>query len=434
MMKQYDSYKDSGIEWIGEIPSHWEVKKHKHSISILSGYPFDSDKFNSENGKPLIRIRDITSGYIETYYDGSYDDKYVIRKGDLLIGMDGDFNLRWWDNEEGLLNQRCCKIIEPFHVSKRYLYYILPSELKVINDLTYFTTVKHLSNSDILDNKTLLPPLSEQEHIVSYLDDKTTKIDELIQKKLRKIDLLKEYRTSLINTVVTKGLNSNVPMKDSGIEWIGEIPSHWEKNKLKNLIIQKPDNGLFKKKDDFGEGVRFVNVSDLFNLNNIIDVESLVRVSVSDNELNKSELELGDIFFVRSSLKLEGIGVSSIILNMIEPVVFDCHIIRIKPNKFLIFPKFLIYLLNTLSYRSYLVSISETVTMTTISQDKIKDLILSFPPTSEQEHIVSYLDEKTSQIDKTIDMEKKKIELLKEYRQSLISNVVTGKINISETV
>jgi type I restriction enzyme S subunit len=429
-MKHYDSYKDSGIEWISEIPSHWDVKKHKHSISILSGYPFDSDKFNSENGKPLIRIRDITSGYIETYYDGSYDDKYVIRKGDLLIGMDGDFNLRWWDNEEGLLNQRCCKIIEPFHVSKRYLYYILPSELKVINDLTYFTTVKHLSNSDILDNKTLLPPLSEQEHIVSYLDDKTTKIDELIQKKLRKIDLLKEYRTSLINTVVTKGLNPNVPMKDSGIEWIGEIPSHWEKSRLDFLFRLYGRVGWKSLKSDeyVEDGYVFLSTPNIKDkVINYVDVNYITKERYDESP--EIMLENGDVLLVKDGSTL---GIVNIVVDLPRPSTVNSSIGVLKKISDKISPMFMYYHLTSDYHQNIINRIKGGMGVPHLFQSDIKKFYVILPPISEQEHIVSYLDEKTSQIDKTIDIEKKKIEHLKEYRQSLISNVVTGKIKVIE--
>ena len=127
-------------------------------------------------------------------------------------------------------------------MSRRFLHYILPNELQIINDLTYYTTVKHLSIYDVYDTDTIQPPLHEQEQIVEYLDRKTTLIDSMIEKTVRKIELLKEKRTSLINEVVTKGLNPDVEMKDSGVEWIGEIPSHWEIRKGSTIGVFSKGN------------------------------------------------------------------------------------------------------------------------------------------------------------------------------------------------
>ena len=262
-MERYDSYKDSGVDWIGEIPSHWMVTKHKYHLQLQNGYPFKSELFDPEEGFPLIRIRDITSGKIETFYKGDFEEEYVVKEGDLLIGMDGDFNTRTWDGVNGLLNQRCCSVKEGRKVSRRFLHYILPNELQIINDLTYYTTVKHLSIYDVYDTETIQPPLHEQEQIVEYLDRKTTLIDSLIEKTVRKIELLKEKRTSLINEVVTKGLNPDVEMKDSGVEWIGEIPSHWGVTKHKyHLQLQ---NGYPFKSELFDpeEGFPLIRIRDI---------------------------------------------------------------------------------------------------------------------------------------------------------------------------
>ena len=430
MMRTYDSYKDSEIEWIGEIPRHWESSKLKYDVLLVMGQSPDSDNYiDIDNGNPFLQGN---TEFGLTYPSNNKWTKQVTKMtkiGDLLYSVRGSLGEMNWSDKEYCIGRGLCGI-RPIYLDKKYTFYLFLTLKEEIKSIGVGSTFLSISTDDLKNLFYFKPPLTEQEQIVSYLDEKTSLIDEMVEKKKRKIELLKEYRTSLINTVVTKGLNPDVPMKDSGIEWIGEIPRHWVVGRLKHLLIEKPDNGLFKRKEEFGNGVKFVNVSNLFNYNNKVDVESLERVSVSNIELDKSGLEDGDIFFVRSSLKLEGIGVSSIVDRVEEPIVFDCHIIRIKSDKSKIVPNYLISLLNSQSYRTYLISVSETVTMTTISQDKIKDMVFYYPPLPEQEQIVSYLDEKTSEIDKIIELENKKIELLKEYRQSLISNVVTGKIKV----
>ena len=416
-MKRYDSYKDSGVEWIGEIPSHWINSKYKFHTNILSGFPFKSDLFDNEDGFPILRIRDITSGSSETFYKGDYQEEYVVKKGDLLIGMDGDFNIRWWNNYDVLLNQRCCSIKEFESVKRRFLFYVLPFDLQVINDLTYYTTVKHLSNSDIYNSSLVIPPLSEQQQIVSFLDTKTSLIDSLIEKTQRKIELLKEKRTSLINEVVTKGLNPNVEMKDSGVEWIGEIPSHWIKTKVKYIsdvvrgsILRPVDEPLYF--DENGEWT-YLNISD---------------VSKVEKFLNYGKLRLSELGSTKSrrvepnNLIITGSGtVGKVFINTIPVCVHDgfIPILNLKVNINFMF----YYLINPNLY----VGIGKTNSQKNIYLDEVKEMDISIPSDTEQQKIVEYLDEQTQLIDKTISIEEKRIKLLKEYRQSLISEVVTGK-------
>ncbi|MBU3659554.1 MAG: hypothetical protein FGM14_06780, partial [Flavobacteriales bacterium] len=254
MMRKYDSYKDSGVEWIGEIPSHWDVMRGKEVLKFTNGFPFNSSLFSMDekDGFPLVRIRDLKSENITTFYKGEIVNEALIDDKDFIIGMDGDFNIVKWNKGKALLNQRLCKIEGINQLDTNYLSYSLPFYLKIINDLTYYTTVKHLSNNDLFEQKFLVPPSIEQNTITKYLYQKTTQIDVLIAKKERLIHLLEEERTAIINQAVTKGLpaeerlkaglDPTVTMKDSGIEWLGEIQAHWEVKKLKyvaNLISQK---------------------------------------------------------------------------------------------------------------------------------------------------------------------------------------------------
>lgn len=196
--------KPSGIDWIGDIPTHWAVKRYKYCGNVQYGYPFDSNYFtNEETGFPLIRIRDITSGNIETYYEGNYPKEYIVQKGDVLIGMDGDFNIRIWDNEKALLNQRCCRILDHKQTSKRFMAYYLLNQLKLINDLTWSTTVKHLLAEDIKNIYVTIPSIEEQEQIADYLDSQCRKIDSILKDKQEQLEKIKQHKKSLIYEYVT---------------------------------------------------------------------------------------------------------------------------------------------------------------------------------------------------------------------------------------
>ncbi|MDN3594648.1 restriction endonuclease subunit S [Zunongwangia endophytica] len=195
--------KNSGVEWIGEIPTDWTVSQYKFEAYVQNGFAFKSSLFDKNEGFPILRIRDITKGYTSTYYKGEYEDDYIVRKDDLLIGMDGDYNIRWWENGDVLLNQRCCRIIENENVSRRFLYYTLPFNLQIINDLTYYTTVKHLSSGDIYNARFPLPSFEEQTKIAEHLDHQTKLIDTIITKKQNQIDKLRHFCQSIISEAVT---------------------------------------------------------------------------------------------------------------------------------------------------------------------------------------------------------------------------------------
>jgi type I restriction enzyme S subunit len=222
--------------------------------------------------------------------------------------------------------------------------------------------------------------------------------------------------------------------KDSGGEWLGEIPAHWEVKRLKYAIQNGLVNGLFKKKDQFGSGTKLVNVVNLYRDNFLIDFRSLDRVETEQQEYENFKVLSGDIFFVRSSLKLEGVGASASIVEVPEPTVFECHTVRIRPSLKLIVPKYLINYLNSSLVRQRLIALAETTTMTTIAQPKLAALEVIVPPIPEQYAIAIYLDNETAKIDALISRIREDIEKLKEYSSALISAAVTGKIDVRETI
>ena len=447
-MKVYSSYKDSGVEWIGEIPSHWNLSKLKYHTKIISS-SIDKKYHESFDKYPIIHYNDIVKnkkiGLHQVvnfgYCSEQQFDSFKVLKGDLIVTKDSmDIN-NVCDSSIIIENLEMC--VFGYHLTKfsvkssrlipNYLFYYFnnPMIKKFYLINSNGTTIIGVGKSTFENTPINLPPKETQTQIVLFLDNKTRKIDDLIKKTKKKIALLKEKRTALINTLVTKGLNPHVKMKDSGVEWIGKIPIHWETVKLKYTIKKRPNNGIFKKREEFGDGVPLVNVGDLFNKNNFINKNKLDKVRVDESELEKYEVQNFDVFFVRSSLKLEGIGVSSMIDNIQEPTVFECHIIRVIPEQRTINPYYFNFFLNSYLSRNRLISISQTVTMTTISQEHITSLEILIPPNIEQTQTVKYLDEKTQKIDLSIEKESKRIKLLKEYRSALIAEVVTGKRKVA---
>ena len=244
-----------------QLKDGWRLTKNREFCSIVNGYPCPSEGFNTNGeGIPIVRIRDITSGSTNTYFKGEYPPEQIINTNDLLIGMDGDFNVRLWSSGKALLNQRCCNIRCKDELIKKYLYFVLPIQLKIINELKNSTTVKHLNNEDILDAQIVIP--NKYDHIskiVNYLDSKTKCIDRILSALNDDLEKIIAYRQSLITRAVTKGLDPNVEMKDSGVEWIGNIPKNWLIPTLSHVCRSMrngyvgPTDGLFVP-----DGIKYV--------------------------------------------------------------------------------------------------------------------------------------------------------------------------------
>ena len=213
--------------------------------------------------------------------------------------------------------------------------------------------------------------------------------------------------------------------KPSGVPWLGDVPGHWDVLSLRHAMDGLAMNGLFKKSEEFGRGTPLVNVSDLFQESFAVDVDSLERVACTPEEIEKYAVQEGDLFLVRSSLKLEGIAQFAVARVVKEPTVFECHIVRIRPDLVLTCPLFLSYYLNAPFARQSLVSRSKTTTMTTIDQNEALSTPMLLPLLDEQRAIAAYLDVEAARIDTLIREKNELMGLLKEWRQSVIAEVVT---------
>ena len=241
--RRYPEYKDSGVEWLGEIPAHWSAKRLTDIANLINGFPFDSKWFNRSHGTPLVRIRDLFNTTTEVKWSGDPVPEAEIHNGDILIGMDGDFSVAWWAQGPAFLNQRlCCVRARSVHIGQQFLFFCLPFPLKALNDVTYATTVKHLSSLDVLKFRLPLPPLKEQRAIATFLDRETAKIDGLVERKERLIELLQEKRTALITRAVTQGLDPLTGTSTKGSNVFPVVPKDWILWKIRRLIrrVRRP--------------------------------------------------------------------------------------------------------------------------------------------------------------------------------------------------
>lgn len=403
--KRYDKYKDTNVKWLGKIPEHWGISKLKYLSDIGTG---DKDTINKEeNGIYPFFVRSQNVEKISTY---TYDGEAVLTAGD-GVGVGKVFH---YINGKFAFHQRVYKISDFKKVKAKFFYYYIKENfIKETEVNNAKSTVDSIRLPMIQQFPVVIPSTDEQERIVKFLDKKTLEIDSLIEEKEKLIELLKEKREAIITEAVTKGIDKNVKIKDSGVEWIGNIPIHWGISRLKfkaNIIMgQSPDS---KDVNQNGEGVPFLQGNADFGVINPINYKNFCssanKYSRVDDILMSVRAPVGAI---NISDNIYGIGRG---------------LCAIKSNGFK--NKFLWYLL--LVIREELFSKSKGSTYDSVTIDDVKNIFVIVPNLLEQESIVNYIDKKIGEIDELNNNILIEIKKLKEYRQSLISEVVTGKIDV----
>ena len=419
-MRKYDVYKHSGVEWIGEIPIHWKIKKLCYSFDIIKGkIPHNLLNEKYAGSLPYISMDVIRGGVPKEF---STDDQVVrVDKGDIGILWDGaNSGEVICMSLDGILSSTVSKIIvKDDSLIKIYSYYLLKSYENDFRNNTIGMGIPHINGNHFKESLIILPSIKEQKQIVEFLDSKTSLIDTLIAKTLRKIELLKEIRTSLISEAVTKGLNPNVEMKYSGVEWIGEIPAHWMVSKFKYLTKKEVQYGINVSSDTYKTmGIRFIRTTDIDAFGNLKGK----GVYVDEGDINKSYIiEKFDFLVSRS-----GTLGKTYIHSSEDKMTYGGYLVRFhfgNPTT----SKLIKYYCYTDSFDDWMILNSIVSTIGNINGQKYNNMEVPIPNQNEQKQIVEYLDKQTQLIDKMISVERKKIKLLKEFRQSIISEVVTGK-------
>jgi type I restriction enzyme S subunit len=398
----------------------------KDHVTLINGYPFDSDGFNPTTGMPLIRIRDLLSGSTETFFDGEVPPAVIVRPGDLVVGMDGDFNAVTWSGEPAALNQRLCMLRPQPSLDRGFLGYLIPIPLKAINDVTYSTTVKHLSSLDLLAERIPLPPLSEQRVIAGFLDRETARIDELIAKKRIMLDQLEEHRQSFLAYTVLGATAERLGQSSSGL--YGNKPEMWRETPLRHLGCQVqtgPFGSQLHAEEYIEDGWPVVNPM------NIVDgqIERIASMTITDekrDQLSRHILHEGDIVFGRRG----EMGRAGLVTE--DEVGWLCGTgsLRLRVGGDYLNPHYLKLLLETPPARAYFELSSVGSTMDNLNSE----IVLAFPT------LVPDLGEQISIVRAVEDMRQKtarlrtklyaQIALSLEHRQALVTAAVTGEVDI----
>ncbi|NAS88769.1 restriction endonuclease subunit S [ANME-1 cluster archaeon AG-394-G21] len=402
-MKPYLKYKDSGIEWIGEIPEHWKIVKLKRATQFLYGESLSNE--NRLEGKvPVYGSNGVTG----------YHNEAITKSPCIVIGRKGSFGKVNYSDKE------CFPIDTTFYIDTTathndllWLYYLLLTVR--LDSFSKDSAVPGLNREEAYERIISLPPFSEQQTIANYLDRKTRQIDTLIENKQKQIDLLKEQRAAIINQAVTKGLDPAVKQKDSGIEWLGEIPEHWAVKKLKytiRLINEKVEN-----EDKY---------ELLIALENIEGFTGKLLNGSSSFEGSGNTFKKGDVLFNKLRPYL-----CKVVLTPQDGVAVG-ELLVFRPND-PINNRFLFYRILSTDFISIVNGSTYGAKMPRASWEFIRNLKIPLSPIIEQQTIVDYLDAQTTIMDESIEKRDKQIEHLKEYRTAFISEVVTGKIDVRDS-
>lgn len=434
MFEKYDAYKDSALPSFGNVPKHWDIVP-LCSITTLKSITnvVNEELLSVYLDKGVIRFDDVTEKRTNvTSLDLS---KYqLVEEGDFVLN-----NQQAWRGSVGVSIYR--GIVSPAYlvlklspkVDAKFANYFFRNSAMVsqylINSKGVGTIQRNLYWQHLKRSDVVLPPREEQIEIAEFLNQKTSEIDQAIAIKERQIALLNERKQIVIQKAVTQGLDPNVPMKDSGVEWIGQIPEHWTVSKIRYLGTTQ--NGISAGGDYFGSGYPFVSYGDVYK-NRVLptEVEGLAQSNLSDQK--SFSVKEGDIFFTRTSETIEEIGFTSVCFRTIDKAVFAGFLIRFRPSKKAqLLKEFSKYYFSSAMMRIYFVKEMNLVIRASLSQDLLKNLDVLLPPISEQKKIFEYLENVTEKIDLAISVKQSEIEKLKEYKTTLINDAVTGKIKVA---
>lgn len=436
-MKQYEAYKSTGIEWIGEVPEHWRPYRIKYNTFLkgrIGWQGLKADEFK-DSGYCLITGTDFdNNGGInwnscyrissERFFE---DEQLHIKKGDILLTKDGTIGKLAYIGElpePASLNSHLLIVRQKNDlILNSFLYYVLLSS--VFKNFCYFNQTGSIMSSISQEMfsyfNCFVPTIKEQLAISNYLKEKCGSIDKVIATQEKRVALLNELKQSVISEAVTRGINPNITLKDTGIEWIGEIPEHWEVMPLKRT--GSFGNGLTYSPDDVcdEDGILVLRSSNIQN--DKLCFEDNVYVKDCSDSLMVIP---GDIIICSRNGSASLVGKCAMVENELY-ATFGAFMMRYRPrrnaNK-----KFAYYMLQAaLKLHKGLYS---TTTINQLTNTVINQITVSYPPLSEQEAIAKYLDEKCGRFDTLISKANREIELLKEYKQSIISEAVTGKIKV----
>ena len=432
--KAYPEYKDSGVEWLGYIPEHWQIWKLAHAFEIIGSGTTPPSDTNDWYGDDINWVttgelrEDIilsTSKKIKKKTLQYFSTLKIYPKGTILIAMYGATIGRLGIlGESATTNQACCALSNSNYLFNMYLFYWLISFRQEIIQLSSGGGQPNINQEKVASLKISTPTLEEQKKIINFLTYETFKIDTLIEKQQQLIKLLEEKRQAVISHAVTNGLNPNVPMRDSGVEWLGEIPEHWQIWKLAHAfeIIGSGTTPPSDTNDWYGDDINWVTTGELRE-DIILSTSKKIKKKTLQYFSTLKIYPKGTILIAMYGATIGRLGILG------ESATTNQACCALSNSNYL-FNMYLFYWL--ISFRQEIIQLSSGGGQPNINQEKVAALKISTPTLEEQKEIISFLDQETLKLRHLIAKANKVIELLKERRTALISAAVTGKIDVRD--
>lgn len=440
--KPYSEYRDSGIVWFGKVPIAWSWTALKRVVSAERPITYGIVQAgpNIEDGIPYVRPTDMTdedgikegiellktSDEIAKSYRRS-----MVDSGDIICSIGPSFGKLMIvpDSLRGAnLTQGTARVAIAINHDTRYFFWCLRSlsSYQQWESSIGGATFRALNLGPLADTLVPLPPVKEQSLIAAFLDYETARIDRLIAQQQRLIELFKEKRQAVISHAVTKGLNPDAPMKDSGVEWLGQVPEHWVVARLKQVIEigSSISYGIVQPGDALDEGIPFIQTTNISQGN--LDLEALPKTSeLIEKNYPRSRLSGGEVILgIRAS-----IGAAYVVPNELKGVNLSRGVARIQPSN-LISSEFLVWFFQTNAVDQYWGLSKQGSTFSEVSIETVRELCVVLPPEKEQQEICSYVQSISSKLKSLVDSAEHQNKLLMERRTALISAAVTGKIDL----
>ena len=434
-LKPYLEYKDSGVPWLEKIPAHWD-RVPMRAIT----------KLRNKRGRPDLPLLSVYREYGVIRKD-SRDDNYnrdgedlstykVVEPGYLVLNK-----MKTWQGSLGVSSYQgivspayiVCSLLE--NLNGKYVHYLLRSRdyITAYNQISYGVRVGQwdMRYDDLKQLPFYMPTRKEQDVIVAFLEMRLFQISRFIRNKRRLIELLKEQKQAIINQAVTHGIDPNVRLKPSGVEWLGDIPEHWEVRRLRTIASVKP-SGVDKNSIENEQPVLLCNYVDVYKNEVITNKIDFMKATATQDEIRAFELKAGDVVITKDSESWDDIAVPAFVPETLPGVVCAYHLAIVRPNTKLIDGEFLFRAFSSDPVADQFRVSANGVTRYGLAQGAIKSAYFPFPPKEEQRKIIEFISEKSSEIHAAITRAEREIELMREYRTRLIADVVTGKVDVGD--
>ncbi len=428
-LKQYSLTRNTNVVWLGQIPVHWKVRRLKNVAHIIMGQSPQSEKCNFNLvGLPFLQ------GCAEFGVENPKPIQFcqsppvTCPSGAILLSVRAPVGrLNTADQVYGVGRGLCAIVPNSRKLSSKFTRYLFEVTREGLQYVSTGSTYDAVTVGNVENQLLILPPFSEQTVIVYFLDYMDKRIQKYVQRRKKLIELFKEQKKFIIHSAVTRGLNPTVQLKESEIQWLGEIPAHWATSFLRNHYnIQSGKTLQSKKINKQDQIVNYITVRHVQW--HSIQKTNLPKMWATSDEIQKLLIQPGDLLVCEGG---EGGRCNVVDFKLKQETIIQNHIHRIRPSKHCT-NSFLQYIMTTMSNFGWFDAINNGATIPNLSKEKIATLKIPIPPLHEQTAIVKFLSETTKRIESNIKLCSRQIDLMQEYRARLISNVVTGKLDVRE--